>query len=175
MKTQIHKSRLVSGLLLGLLTLLTACQPIQPSSASQTKAKAAETDQTAANKAAIQRLYEGAFNQHNTAFFAEVMDQPNLVNHELDYGADGLSPDVLMAGFPDLQVKIERIVAEGEMVVAQVIFSGTHKGEFLGVAPTGKPMSFALIDIFRFKEGKVVEVWHYIPVPDILEQIGGTQ
>jgi predicted ester cyclase len=149
---------------------LTACQPIQPVAATPNTAIAAATGSEAANKAVVQRIYEEAFNQKNPGFFAEVMD-PKLANHELDYGADGLDPALLMAGFPDLQAAVDRIVVEGDMVTALVTFSGTHQGEFLGVAPTGRLMTFSLIDLFRFQDGKVVEVWHYVPVPDILEQI----
>jgi predicted ester cyclase len=165
-----HRWVLTLALLVSLS--LTACQPIQPVAATPNTALAAETGREEANKAVIQSLYEEVFNQHNPDFFAEVMDLPNLTGHALDFGADGLDPVLLLAGFPDLQVTVERMVAEGDMVVALLTFSGTHDGEFLGVAPTGKPMTFALIDIFRFQDGKVVEVWNYVPVPDILEQLG---
>jgi predicted ester cyclase len=151
---------------------LTACQPIQPVSATQTTAMAAaEPSQEEANRAVAQRLYEEVFNQKNPSFFEEAMDFPNLANHELDFGGDGLDPVLLMTAFPDLHATVERTVAEEDMVVAQVTFTGTHQSEFLGIAPTGKPMTFPVIDIFRFQEGKIVELWHYIPVADILEQI----
>jgi predicted ester cyclase len=64
-------------------------------------------------------------------------------------------------------------VVEGDLVTTQVTFRGTHQGEFLGVAPTGKPMTFSIIDIWRVQNGKITELWHNVPVADILEQIGG--
>jgi predicted ester cyclase len=151
---------------------LTACQPIQPVAATSNTALATETSLEEANKAVVQRIYEEAFNQKNIGFIAEVMDLPNLAIHELDYGADGLDHALFLAAFPDLQATVDLWMAEDDMVMTLVTFSGTHQGEFLGVAPTGKPMTISLVDIFRFEDGKVVELWHYVPVADILEQIG---
>jgi predicted ester cyclase len=153
---------------------LMGCQPIQPLSASQTTAlAAAETSQEEANKAVVERVYEEVFNQKNLGFFAEAFD-PNAVVHDLDYGADGLDAALFLAGFPDLQVTVDLWLAEGDRVMTLVTFSGTHQGEFMGVAPTGKPMTISLVDIFRFQDGKIVELWHYVPVADILEQIGAS-
>lgn len=153
--------------------MLAACQPIQPSSATQITTRAATISQEGTNKTIVQRIYEEAFNQKNLAFFGEVFDA-KVVVYDLDYGANGLDPALLLAGFPDLQVTVDRIVVEGEMVTTMITFHGTHQGEFLGVAPTGKPMTISMMDLFRFQNGKVVELWHYVPVVDILEQIGAS-
>jgi predicted ester cyclase len=63
-------------------------------------------------------------------------------------------------------------VIEGDLLTAVVTVSGTHLGELMGVAPTGNKVTWSHIDIWRIKDGKIVEVWHNFPTADILEQIG---
>ena len=63
-------------------------------------------------------------------------------------------------GFPDLRVTIEDQIAEGDKVVTRVRFQGTHQGEVLGIAPTGKHVTYTGIAIDRIVNGKVVEMWH---------------
>jgi predicted ester cyclase len=52
------------------------------------------------------------------------------------------------------------------------LFTGTHKGEFMGHAPTGKPVTFFAIDILRIRGGKIVEDWHLEDNLTLLEQLG---
>lgn len=63
----------------------------------------------------------------------------------------------LRAGFPDLKVTIEQQVAEGELVCTHAWFEGTHTGEWLGIAPTGKQVRFQNVSIDRVVDGKVVQ------------------
>ena len=58
-----------------------------------------------------------------------------------------------------MHVTVEDIIAEGDKVVARITMSGTHQGELMGVAPTGKQITLGLIDIVRFDGGKLVERW----------------
>ncbi len=62
-------------------------------------------------------------------------------------------------GFPDLTVTIEDVMAEGDRVTARVTMRGTHRGEFQGIAPTGKRVEVRAIDMFRIEDGKIVEHW----------------
>src|SRR5215212_9433654 len=63
------------------------------------------------------------------------------------------------AGFPDLNVTVEDVMAEGDRVAARVTMRGTHRGEFQGIAPTGKRVEVRAIDMFRISGGKIVEHW----------------
>jgi predicted ester cyclase len=63
----------------------------------------------------------------------------------------------LSRAFPDLHFKIEDIVAEGDKVVYRLTVSGTHKGEFQGIPPTGKKVSFSSTGISNIVDGKVAE------------------
>ncbi len=64
------------------------------------------------------------------------------------------------------------MVAEGDKVVARVIWTGTHQGEFQGIAPTGKKVTLKAITIYRILGGKIVEVWEEADVLGMMQQIG---
>ena len=67
---------------------------------------------------------------------------------------------------------IEDLFAEGDKVVLRFTFHGTHQGEFMGVAPTGKQVTMPGIDIFRIADGKIVELWGQEDVLGMMQQIG---
>lgn len=78
----------------------------------------------------------------------------------------------LLKGFPDLQIAIEDIIAQGEKVSHRFTFSGTHRGEFLGVAATGKTVSASGMQLNLFSAGKCIEVWSVHDSYRFLSQIG---
>ena len=78
----------------------------------------------------------------------------------------------LRAPFPDLQLTIEDLLAEGDKVVTRVIARGTHRGEFLGLAPTGRPAVATAIVIHRLAGGKIVEEWVQVDTLGMLQQLG---
>jgi predicted ester cyclase len=69
------------------------------------------------------------------------------------------------AGFPDLSITVEDVMAEGDLVAARVVMRGTHQGEFQGLAPTGKRVEVKAIDMFRISNGKIVEHWGHADDP----------
>ena len=68
-------------------------------------------------------------------------------------------------GFPDLSITVEEVMAEGDRVAARVTMRGTHRGEFQGIAPTGKRVEVKAIDMFRISGGKIVEHWGHADDP----------
>ena len=78
----------------------------------------------------------------------------------------------LLKGFPDLRIEIEDIIAEGEKVAHRFTFYGTHRGEFLGIAATGKSVSASGMQINLFSDGKCIEVWSVHDSYRFLTQIG---
>jgi len=78
----------------------------------------------------------------------------------------------LLAGFPDMRVEIEDIIADGEKVMHRFMFFGTHKGEFQGIAPTGKLVRAAGVHIHLFKDGVVIEAWQVLDTYAFLSEIG---
>ncbi len=69
------------------------------------------------------------------------------------------------AGFPDLSITVEDVMAEGDRVAARVTMRGTHRGEFQGISPTGKRVEVKAIDMFRISNGKIVEHWGHADDP----------
>jgi len=67
--------------------------------------------------------------------------------------------DVLTAAFPDLHIEIDDLIAEDDQVVARLTFSGTHRGEFRGIAPTGRAITFSAIRIYRLAGGEITGSW----------------
>ncbi|MBV9171031.1 MAG: ester cyclase [Chloroflexi bacterium] len=89
-------------------------------------------------------------------------------------GLDGLKQifTLLHTAFPDLQIEIEDLIAEGDKVVGRVTARGTHEGEFMGIAPTGKRVSFTAIDIVRIAGGQIAERWSQADNLALLQQLG---
>lgn len=75
------------------------------------------------------------------------------------------------SSFPDLQVRIDDLIAEKDQVVFRGMFSGTHLGDFLGHAGTGCRIGFEAIEIFRIRDQKIAESWGYWPTGSILRQL----
>jgi predicted ester cyclase len=76
--------------------------------------------------------------------------------------------------FPDLHGTVEDVVVEGDRLAARVTWRGTHRGEFAGVGPTGKDVSFEAYHLVRFSEGRAAEWWGTADLLGALEQMGAT-
>jgi steroid delta-isomerase-like uncharacterized protein len=128
-------------------------------------------------KAIVRRDVEEFWNARNLAkvdeFFA-----PTYANHEpnapqvRDLAAFKQYAAALFAAFPDLHVTIEDMVAEGDQVAKRYSITGTHRGEWLGLPPTGKPATITGITIYRIADGKIVECWWSYDALGMLQQLG---
>ena len=74
--------------------------------------------------------------------------------------------------FPDYRGTNEIQIAEGDMVANRWVAHGTHRGEFMGIAPTGREVTFGGIAIDRMADGKIVEGWIEWDLEDVVRQIG---
>ena len=125
------------------------------------------------NKAVVRRYIE-AYNQQNL----DVLDglfAPDYVDHILQIqGLESLKQNwsSLYKGFPDIHSTIEDIIAEGDKVCLRYTNTGTHTGEYQGLAPTAKKMTFACIDTFKIVDGKIAEAWHVYDFLDFYRQLG---
>jgi len=129
------------------------------------------------NKAFMRRMYEEVHNKGNLAVIDEVT-AVDFIDHdpmvaELPPGPEGVKQEfsMLRAAFPDLHVTVEDMVAEGDKVVSRLTMRGTHKGEFMGIAPTGKQITVAVIDILRIVGGKIVEHWNIVDNLGMMQQL----
>jgi predicted ester cyclase len=132
------------------------------------------------NKANTRRLLEEAFGKGKVEVVDEVLD-PNFVcwdpNSETGKirGAETIKGEVdyFRNAVPDLTYTVEDQVAEGDKVVSRYTVSGTHEGEFFGVAGTGKRIEMSGINIDRFDEsGKLVEEWPEYDLLGAMRQMG---
>jgi steroid delta-isomerase-like uncharacterized protein len=125
------------------------------------------------NKAIVRSFIE-AWNRRDMAAMSQFW-APNVVHHArfTDHDLRGIQRIYgnFMEAFPDLHFSIEIMIAEGSTVVTRMKAHATHKGEFLGKAPTDKSISCTLIDIARLADDKIVEHWGLTDELHLLEQI----
>lgn len=76
------------------------------------------------------------------------------------------------SAFPDLQITPEDLIAEGDKVTMRYDWRGTHKGELMGIAPTGKQVRTTGISILRIANGKIAEQWDSFNNLGMLQQLG---
>ncbi len=132
-----------------------------------------------ANKDLIRRAYETCINQRQPAraseFYAvDYVGHLGNPEHPVVHGPDEYASmtQASLAAFPDLRETPEEVVAEGDQVVVHHRFIGTHQGPFFGVQPTGKKISFEVVDIYRVADGKIVEERSVADVLGLLQQLG---
>ena len=130
---------------------------------------------TEENKALTRRGYE-ALNQRNWAAF-DALVAPDIVFHNASTTIQGLEPykqfiSMYFTAFPDTHLFIEDIIAEGDNVVVRQTFQGTHKGDLMGIPPTGKQATATGISILRWANGKAVEQWANYDDLGLLQQLG---
>ena len=130
------------------------------------------------NKALVRQMVEEVFNQGNVSQ-ADKFLAPNFVEREelppgISRDREGVKQltTMLRSAFPDFKATIDDIVAEGDKVVIRQTWSGSHKGEFMGIPPTGRSVSFGVIDIIRIAEGKCVEHWGQMDSMSLMQQLG---
>jgi predicted ester cyclase len=122
----------------------------------------------------FERVINESFNKQEYTVLEEYFD-PNYKEHQfgLNPTVEGMEGDIdgLHRSFPDFNLTIEDIVVEGDKLWARMTARGTNLGGFMG-PPNGKSFEGTVVDIIRFKDGKIIDHWG---VPDrfaIMAQIG---
>lgn len=131
-----------------------------------------------ANKDVIRRLVDEVWANRNLAAADELV-AAGYVGHDPTLGEPAHGPQgfkdaaaVYQTAFPDASIAIEELVAEGDRVVARWTGRGTHQGELMGIAPTGKQITVSGITVSRLEGGKVVEEWTVYDALGMLMQLG---
>ncbi len=132
-------------------------------------------DAPEAAEATVRRFYE-AMRTGDTSVADEILapaweDIPLAPG--ISAGPDGYRQTVafLRAAFPDLRADIEDILVTGDRVAVRVLARGTHEGEILGVAPTGRAVEFRAFDFHRLEQGRIVQSWHLEDFFGLLAQL----
>jgi steroid delta-isomerase-like uncharacterized protein len=133
------------------------------------------------NKAVARRLIEEVFNRGNLDLVDELI-APEFIHHDPNAQHFGRGPEGFkhllrryLDAIPDLQITLEAQIAEGDMVVDRWTGSGTHTGELMGMAPTGKQIETTGISIHRISGGKIAETWNSYDAVSMLEELGVLQ
>jgi steroid delta-isomerase-like uncharacterized protein len=137
---------------------------------------------TDANKAIIRRYIEQV-NRRNDAVIDELVANDVMVSTLLAVSDDASGPSVgrdvvrqryrrNTTAFPDCQVTVEQLIAEGDIVVMHWTHRGTHMGDVLGVPATGREIRGAAISIYRIVDGKIAEMQALWDQSEIWQQLG---
>ena len=138
--------------------------------------------QSSSSPRSLAERYVAALNAHDMDAFAALLSD-SYVNHQVSAAAPpppaNMSPKQGTVGFfkarltalPDLKVAIEALVADADHFAASFVYTGTHTGTYLGVAPTGKTLRFTSCDIFRVQDGLIAEHWGMGDIAGILAQL----
>jgi predicted ester cyclase len=95
-----------------------------------------------------------------------------------DYWADQQMREAVTRGcmtyidaFPDLHVSLDELIEEGDRVFVRSTLTGTHDGEYKGIAPTGRNVAADCAEVFRISEGKIVGYWCLMNVAGLMRQL----
>ena len=128
------------------------------------------------HKEVIRIWVEEAINKGNLSVLDELA-HPNYVYRSPDeelHGSQAIKDflTAFRAAFPDLKVRIDDLVTTDNKAVDCFTLTGTHQGDFMGIAATGKPVKVNGIVISRFEEGKVIEEWELLDQLAMFQQLG---
>ena len=115
------------------------------------------------NPAAVERFVDPSFRRH----IAPTLPPLNLEEQVVRLQG-------LRTAFPDVTLELADVAAYGDLVAFRSTMRGTHRGELLGIPPTGEQVTVALVDMWRVSGGRVVEQWGGPDMFDLLRQLGAT-
>jgi steroid delta-isomerase-like uncharacterized protein len=130
------------------------------------------------NKELVRRFYEEVWDRGNFDFAKEVFAD-DYVRHDLRAttalpGPEGqakIAAD-FRAAFPDLRVQVDMVFGEGDMVAGRWTATGTHTGPWREIKPTRVRVQFSAVNLYRFANGKVAEIWNHRDDLGLMEQLG---
>ena len=125
------------------------------------------------NKATVRACFENA-SQGNFEALDEIVSPDYVVHPEEARGPDGLKEMVerYRTALSGLRVTIDQQLTEGDHVATRFTIRGTHDGDLMGAAPTGKDVAFTGITISRCEGGRIVEEWEITDAVGLMGQIG---
>ena len=130
------------------------------------------------NEAVSRRFYDEVWNRGDFAVIDQLAD-PSLVAHDAALPEDVRGPDGLKGligsyrrAFPDVEMVVADMISDGDKVTVRWSASGTHLGELMGLAPTGRRSRVTGISIERYRDGRLVEAWVNWDTLGMLQQIG---
>jgi len=138
---------------------------------------AAKEAKNSPNKEKMLRFYSEVFNNHNVKAIDKFVTE-DFVDHNPDPGqapgVEGLKASfkAFFKAFPDVHVKADFLMEEGDKVVAHITMTGTQRSEFMGMKGKGKKFKISGIDIVRLEDGKATDRWGNFDSASMMEQLG---
>src|SRR4051812_40448152 len=127
------------------------------------------------NKKLVEQVFNEAMNKQNFSLLDKIIG-PTYVNHMQPdkKGPEGLKEILqqFLGGFPDMQIKIEHIAADGDLIATRGYWTGTNKGSFMGMPSTGKKVKVEYVDFWRAQNGMLVENWVQMDLQSMMMQLG---
>jgi len=129
------------------------------------------------NMAVCERFYSEIMNGGNVGLINELFAEEFVEHEEFpglgnDRASVGQFVTMMRTAFPDLRFTPDFMIADGDKVAIYGTMSGTHKGEFMGEAPTGKKFETKVADFVQFANGKAVAHWGVTDGAAMMEQLG---
>jgi steroid delta-isomerase-like uncharacterized protein len=132
-----------------------------------------------ANKELVRRFYNEVYVDWNMALVDEVVS-PLFTSHDWPKGS-ATGPKgfrdyyaAIRSALPDARYEVDDLIAEGDKVVVRWRLLGTHKGDFRGIAASGREIALKGIAIYRIQAGKLMERWVVSDLHGVLEEIKGS-
>jgi steroid delta-isomerase-like uncharacterized protein len=127
----------------------------------------------------IHRWFEEVWNKGRAEAIDEMLDCDGVAHGLTDEsgkelcGPEGFKPffESFRKAFPDLEVKVEDTVIEGDKIAARCTVRGTHTGEGIGIAATNRPVEFTGMTLVRVKDGKIAEAWNNFDFMGMFQQL----
>jgi steroid delta-isomerase-like uncharacterized protein len=129
-----------------------------------------------AHKALVRRFYD-EINAGRIEIVDELISE-DIVEHDR---FPGLEPNrngvrqlfaMMHQAFEGFRLEVEDVFTDGDTVIARGLMTGTHNGEFMGIAPTGKNVAVPFADFVRIKDGRCVEHWGVTDTGIMMQQLG---
>ena len=132
---------------------------------------------TEENKALVRREYEQGVNKRDFALLEEVLASDYIGHFPGIPPLQGIESyrqftTCFFIAFPDLQATIEDLIAEGDKVAVRQTWRGTHTGNFQGISPTGKQVTFTSLEVYHIAGGKLAEEWVELDMLGLMQQLG---
>ena len=151
-------------------------EPIPPALLERALSHAVGYSSPVHHKRAMRRLIEEVFNGGNLSIANDIYHPEATYPSQPDIpvGSEGIRTilNMYQRAMPDFHVDVKSMITDGDMVLTWLAQSGTHKGELMGVQPSGKKVNWGQIIIARFEGGKIVESWSNEDILGLMQQLG---
>ncbi len=134
----------------------------------------ASQTQSETHKALVLQFVEEFWNRGNLSAADQLMTRDAVIHEPVVGTPEDLKAVAAMirSAFPDWQSFVEEMLVDGDRVAERWTGSGTHRGEFQGIPPTGKQVTLAAMEQYQLADGKIAEQWVTMDALGLMQQLG---